>query len=182
MAVGPCQGLSWEHWANIDPDNAAPWLAIAGKAASSGDQQGAELAFAKASTASHYDTYGSIVDFIALSSLPRDFAALEKAAAGADVTLALGINIPTTDIVAKLCSDTAIQEPKRKEQCTVVATDLARSGTSLIDVLVAANLAKRLGLPRDRQVELQKEQRSATRALTAHNPCVIRATALARRR
>jgi len=56
MAAGPCQGLSWEHWANIDPDNAMPWLAIAAKAGNSGDRQRVEEALAKASMASHFDT------------------------------------------------------------------------------------------------------------------------------
>src|SRR5690348_12163304 len=113
MAAGPCQGLSWEHWANIDPDNAVPWLGIATKAASSGDQQGAKEALAKASTASRFDTYGSTVSAIALSALPRDTAPLDKAVAGADVISALGIASPGISMAETLCSDTAIQEPTR---------------------------------------------------------------------
>jgi hypothetical protein len=169
MAVGPCQGLSWEHWANIDSDNAAPWLAVAGKAASAGDQQGAEAALAKASMASHYDTYGGMVNAIALNALPRDSAPLDKAVAGADVTSALGINIPTTDITAKLCSTTAIQDPTRKQQCTSYANDLIDSGTGIFDVLVAMNLARTLGLPKDLQADLEKEMRGL-RTRTALTP------------
>jgi hypothetical protein len=170
IAAGPCQGLSWEHWANIDPDNAVPWLEIAAKAGSSRDQQGVEDALAKASMASRFDTYGSTVSAIALSALPRDIAPLDKAVAGVDVVSALGIAIPAVSIAATLCSDTAVQEPTRRQQCASIANDLADAGTALIDVVVALSLAKRLGFPMDRQAKLQIEQQSASRALITHNP------------
>jgi hypothetical protein len=170
MAVGPCQGLSWEHWANIDPDNAAPWFAVAGKAGSSGDRRGVEDALAKASTASHFDTYAGTVGTIALNALPRDMAPLDKAVAGANVMTGLGVGIPTIDIASTLCSDASIQEPTRRQQCTSLTNHLADDGTSVIDVLVAVTLAKRLGLSKDLVIKLQKEQRSDSMALTAHNP------------
>lgn len=96
MAAGPCEGLSWEHWANIDPHNAAPWLEIAAKADSSGDQQEIEEALAKASKASRIDTYSSTIVALALNALPPDLAPLDKTVAGADVTSALGMATPGT--------------------------------------------------------------------------------------
>jgi len=140
------------------------------KAGNSGDPQGVEDALAKASAASHFDTYASTVGTIALTGLPRDMAPLDKAVAGADVMTGLGVGIPTLDIASKLCSDTAIQEPTRRQQCTSLTNHLADEGTSVFDVLVAVTLARRLGLPKDLLVKLQREQRSESMALTAHNP------------
>jgi hypothetical protein len=170
MAAGPCQGLSWERWANIDPDNAVPWLAIAAKADSSGNQQAVEDALAKAVTASRFDSYGSTVAAIALRALPRDIAPMDKAVAGAEMTSALGMGVLPAHILLTLCSDKAVQEPTRKQQCTSLANDLAAGGTTAFDVAAASNLAKRLGLPTDRQTKLQKEAQNVARASLAHNP------------
>jgi len=171
QASGPCQAVSWEHWANIDPDNAVPWLGIAAKASSSGDQQDVDHALAMASKASRFDEYVSTVSSIALSALPRGIAPLDKAVAGSDVMSSLGSlgAPPTLGITATLCSDTAIQQPLRKRQCTGIANDLADKGATALDVLVAWKLAERLGSA-DQQAKLEMEARNDAAGLTAHNP------------
>lgn len=172
QASGPCQAISWEHWANIDPDNAVPWLGIAAKASSSGDQQGVDHALAMASTASRFDEYASVVSAIALSALPRDISPLGRAVAGGDVFSSLGSlgAPPNMGITETLCSDTAIQQPTRKQQCTGIANDLADKGSTGFDVVVALILTKRLGFSADRQAKLEIEDRNDTAGLTAHNP------------
>lgn len=172
QASGPCQAVSWEHWANIDPDNAVPWLGIAAKASSSGDRQGVDHALAMASMASRFDEYVSTVSTIALSALPRDITPLDKAVAGGDVMSSLGSlgAAPTLGITATVCSDTAIQQPLRKQQCTDIVNDLADKGATAFDVLVAWKLAERLGFSADRQSELEMEARNDAVGLTAHNP------------
>jgi hypothetical protein len=168
---GPCQALSWEHWANIDPDNAVPWLELAAKASSSGDQHGVDHALAMASTASRFDEYASTVSAIALSALPRDMGPLDKAVAVGDVFSSLSsLGAPPLAITETLCSDTAIQQPVRKQQCTGIANESADKGATLFDVLVASKLARRLGFSADRQSMLENEARSDAAALTAHNP------------
>jgi hypothetical protein len=170
-ASGPCQALSWEHWADIDPDNAVPWLGIAAEASSSGDQQSVDHALAKAAMASRFDEYASTVSQIALSALPRDITPLDKAVAGSDVMLNLiAGSPPTMDITATLCGDTAVQQPERRRQCALIANDLADKGSTYRDVVVASILAKRLGFPTARQTELEREARNDTRAFIAHNP------------
>jgi hypothetical protein len=164
---GPCQALSLEHWASIDPDNAVPWLWIAAKASSSGDQQGAERALAKASMASRFDEYTSTVSMIALSALPRDIAPLDKAVAGSDVISSLLFGAPPP---LGICSDTAVQQPLRKQQCIVIANGFAEKGSAAPDAMMAWNLARKLGFPADRLAKLEVEARSDITALTAHDP------------
>jgi hypothetical protein len=170
MAAGPCQALSWEHWANIDPDNAVPWLWIAAKASNSGNQEDAEEALAKASMASRLDEYNSAFTAIALSALPRDISPLDKAVAGVDVISTRPLGIPAADLAVTLCSEMAVQEPTRKQQCTSIASDLADGGSTLFDLAVAGSLAKTLGFPADQQTKLQIERRNAAMNSMAHNP------------
>ena len=164
---GPCQALSLEHWASIDPDNAVPWLWLAAEATSSGDQQGAERALAKASIAPRFDEYTSTVSAIALSALPRGIAPLDKAVAGSDVISSLIFGAPPP---LGICSGTAVQQPLRKQQCTVIASDFADKGSAALDAVVAWNLASGLGFRADRLAKLEMEARNDTTALTAHNP------------
>ena len=164
---GPCQALSLEHWASIDPDNAVPWLWIAAKASSSGDQQGAERALAKASMASRFDEYTNTVSIIALSALPRDLAPLDKAVAASDLISSVLFGAPPPP---SICSDTAVQQPLRKQQCTVIANDFADKGSAALDALVAWKLASALGFPAERLAKLELEARNDTTALTAHDP------------
>lgn len=164
---GPCQALSLEHWASIDPDNAVPWLWIADKASSTGDQQGAERALAKASMASRFDEYTSTVSTIALSALPRDIAPLDKAVAGSDVVSSLLFGAPPP---LRTCSGAAVQQPLRKQQCTVIADDFADKGSGALDAVFAWNLGRGLGFPADRLAKLETEARNDSTALAAHNP------------
>lgn len=168
MAPGPCQGLSWEHWADIDPGNAVPWLWIAAKAERAGDQQRVEEALATAATAARIDAYGTALSATALGALPGDISPLEKAVAGADVISILRIGTPIE--TASLCSETAIQQPLRKKQCSAIARVLAAQGSTLIELSLASFLADRLAFPQDMRSALKTESKNARTALTRSYP------------
>jgi hypothetical protein len=85
MAVGPCRGLSLEHWAQIDPDNAVPWMWIASRADRAGNHVQADEALGRAANASRLDSYVGAMSALALAALPPEVAPLEKAVAGADL-------------------------------------------------------------------------------------------------
>jgi hypothetical protein len=164
MAAGPCEGLSWEHWANIDPDNAIPWLWIAAKAERASDRQGIEEALAKASSAPGIQEYGSSLSALAIAALPGDVSPLEEAVAGAEVTSISPGGAPIA--IMSLCSETAIQQPARKEQCSAIATSLAKQGSTLIDLVLASRLADRLGFPQDMRTALSTEAKNARATIT----------------
>lgn len=168
MAPGPCQGLSWEHWADIDPGNAVPWLWIAAKAEHAGDQQGVEESLAKAASAARIDAYGAALSAPALGALPGDATPLEKAVAGAKVISILRLGTPIETI--SLCSETAIQQPVRKRQCSAIATALAAQGSTLIELSLASFLADRLAFPQDMRTALNTESKNARGALTRSYP------------
>lgn len=165
MASGPCQGLSWEHWADIDPDNGMPWLWIAAKADRAGDQQAVEEALGKAASASRIEAYGSALSTVALGALPGDAAPLEKAVAGADVISVLRVGTPME--IISLCSATAIHVTRRKQECSAIAETLAKQGSNL---MLAAILADQLGFPQEVRRALWLEAKNARAVLIKNYP------------
>lgn len=168
MASGPCQGLSWEQWADIDPDDGMPWLWIAAKADHAGNQQEVEEALAKASTAPRIDGYWSTLSAVALGALPSDSAPLEKAVAGADVTSIPAVGTPFA--IISLCSASAIQQTRRKQECSAIAATLAKQGSMLIDLVMASSLADRLGFPPETRAVLSAEAKRARAAVSKSFP------------
>jgi hypothetical protein len=169
MGSGSCQALSWEGWASLDPDNVLPWLWIATRAEQAQDPQGVESALSKAASASRIESYASTLGALALDSLPGNATPLEEAVAGADVISMMPVGAPLG--VASLCSETAIQQPLRKQQCAAIATILAKPGTSLMDLALASHLADRLGFAQDVRAALVAERKTATAGLAmSHHP------------
>jgi hypothetical protein len=159
MAPGSCEGLSFEHWAAIAPDNAVPWLWIAARANYANNPQGVEQALAKASSAAGIQEYEPALYVQAMGALPGDASSLEKAVAGAEVDSILRGGAPIMS--ASVCSEIAIQQPLRKEQCSAITTALATQGSSVWDLMQASRLADRLGFPEDTRTALRAEAKNA---------------------
>ena len=123
---------------------------------------------AKAATAARIDAYGTALSATALGALPGDITPLEKAVAGADVISILRIGTPIE--TASLCSETAIQQPLRKKQCSAIARVLAAQGSTLIELSQASYLADRLAFPQDMRTALKTESKNARAALTRSYP------------
>jgi hypothetical protein len=166
MASGSCQALSWEHWASIDPDDGMPWLWLAAKAQDAGDLQGVDSALAKAAAAPRMDSYFSALSALALAALPNDSAPLEKAVAGAEVMTTLRVSAPLA--IISMCSASEMQQPRRRQQCSSIATTLASQGSMFMDLALAAGLADRLGFPEDLRAALKAEKRSAGSVLQSY--------------
>ena len=168
LAPGPCQGISWEHWASIDPDNAIPWLWIAARAERAGDQQGVEDALAKASTATGTEAPERALDALAFEALPAGNAPLEEALAGAELISILPGGAPGA--ITSLCSEAAIQQSRRKQQCSAIATVLATQGSTLLDLVLASILADQLGLPQELRTALSAESQDARSTMAGSVP------------
>jgi hypothetical protein len=165
MPAGPCRRLSLEHWAQIDPDNAVPWMWIASRADKSRDPFRTDEAFSQAAKASRLDSYVGAMKALALGALPPKVTPLEKAVAGADLISISGLVTPVA-LVTTLCSEQALQVATRKQQCSSVTNVLATQGTSMMEVAMAAILGKRLGWPEDKWIALRQESDSYRAALS----------------
>jgi hypothetical protein len=168
MSAGPCQGLSWEHWSNIDPDNAMPWLWIAARDLRTNDADGVDQALAKAAAARRLESYAAEINATALAALPGETTPLEKAVAGSD--LASTIRIVTPMAMFLLCSQSATQKPLRRSECSSIATAIAKQGSTQIELRLASVLADRLELPQDLRDALQVESKNAWSIVQTYYP------------
>ena len=157
MTVGPCQGLSVEHWTHIDPDNALPWILIAARARRAQNEAVSNEAMSQAAHASRIDSYSDEMTAAALNAPPRDVSPLEKAVVGAVLTSLYRVATPWE--LPELCSEEALQRAERKDQCSSIAK-LAAEGSTLFDVEAARDLGRRLRWPKDQLAALDEELRS----------------------
>ena len=157
MTVGPCQGLSIDHWAHIDPDNALPWILTAARARRAQNEVVSDEAMSQAAHASRVASYSDEMTAGALNAPPRDASPLEKAVVGAVLTSLFRVSTPWE--LAELCSEEAFQRAERKDQCSSIAR-LAAEGSTFIDVDAAQKLGRRLGWPKDQLAALDEELRS----------------------
>jgi len=155
MTAGPCQGLSVEHWAQIDPDNAIPWMWIASRANQRGDYSVVNDALVHATNAAKTQSYSDVFVSLGLDALPSKFSPLEKATAGADLISVAPMGVPIT--LTSLCSQAATEAPLRKKQCLAFANRLETQGTTILDVAIAQTLSQQLGWPEDRANALRLE-------------------------
>lgn len=165
MGAGPCQGLSLEHWAQIDADNATPWIWMASRAVKAGDDARTDEALDRAANALYLQSYAGAMSAAALDVLPHEVTPLEKAVAGADLVSISRMGIPFA-LFTSLCSEEALHTVRRRSQCSSIAELLADQGSTIIEVSIAAILAQRLGWPEDRWMLLRKESDSDRRALS----------------
>jgi hypothetical protein len=165
LAAGPCQGLSLEHWSRIDPDNAEPWLWIAARADAAGDHMRTDEALRRAAGATRLESYAGVMSAVALGALSPQVTPLEKAVAGADLVSVARYVTPFA-LVTRLCSEQAMQDSARTNQCAAIAKLLADQGSTEIEVAMAWRVGQRVGWPQDQWLALQGEQRSYMRALS----------------
>ncbi len=162
MAAGPCQGLSLEHWARIDPDNALPWIWIAARANRLGNKARTDEALSRAAHASRLKSYLGEMSAVALDALPRNVSPLEKAAAGANLLSISRLGTPFA--LLDVCSEEVLESPTRKDQCSSVAKLMAAQGSTIIEVGLTVDLGRHLGWPADQLTAFEKEFRSYVRA------------------
>ena len=158
MAAGPCQGLSLEHWAQIDPDNAFPWLWIAARAAHAHNDIRTNEALDRAAHASRLASHLDEMVALALDALPPNVSPLEKAAAEGNLASIARLGSPFE--LLNLCSGQALASPVRKGQCSSIAKLLAAEGSTINDVALAEIFGHFLGWPEEQVAMLHREYSS----------------------
>jgi hypothetical protein len=94
-AAGPCGLLGGAQAAQLDPDNAQPWLALAAEAAARQDTDAEHDAMRRAAQASHLSAHTAVLPVLVAQALPAPEASLPR-------TLALGIALGLQDVARLL--------------------------------------------------------------------------------
>jgi hypothetical protein len=170
-ADGACRHLSLQRWARMDPDNAVPWLLLAGKARARHDSAAEADAFSHAATAHKIDSYSDSVFAFAEPELPRDVTPLERSYLAAEVIgVEAAFGFPHYSVASQHCSSDAMQDSTVQQQCDSLAELLVTKGTNLLDLGLGKTIGARAGWPSQRVEKLVQEQHALMWAIMQQTP------------
>jgi hypothetical protein len=150
-----CGLLSPQGWAQRDPDNAAPWLAVAARAQQESNPAAEADAFAHIAKAQKYDPYDSLLAFAELES-PADATSLERRVVENDmIGIEATIPAPIRPTFGR-CAVEAMRDPAVHQQCAALAELFASTGKTLMDLAFATSLGSRLGWAPERLKSLKQ--------------------------
>lgn len=158
--AGACPQISWSGWARLDPDNAAPWLNVAGSDRAKGDSAAEADAFAHAAAAHRYESYNASFFAFAEPELPQDVTPLERTFLS---QMVIGVeaasSTPQYSMASKHCSG-AMQDSRLRQQCSAVAELLLAKGNTFLDLMIGESIGKRVGWPEKRIESLKLDRNS----------------------
>jgi hypothetical protein len=165
-ADSACGRLSLQRWAQMDPDNAAPWLLLAGKARARQDGAAESDAFSHAATAHEIDSYSGSAFAFAEPEFPHDATPLERSYLAIE---AVGVETATGfsqySIALHHCSADAMPDNIVRRQCGSLAELLVTKGSNLLDLGVGTSIGARAGWPTARVNKLMLEQHALMQAI-----------------
>jgi hypothetical protein len=170
-ADSACRQLSLQQWARMDPDNAVPWLLLAGKARTRRDSTAEADAFSHAAAARKIDSYSDSVFAFAEPELPQDVTPLERFFLATEVIgVEAAIRLPQYSVASQHCSSDAMQNSNVRQQCNSLAELLVTKGTNLLDLGIGKTIGARAGWPTKRVNELVQEQHALMQAIMQQTP------------
>jgi hypothetical protein len=156
---GACAQLSIERWAQLESDNAVPWLHLAGDAAGRKDEAALSAALLKASRAKTSDSHGSLTLQMAEHPVARALAAAPRLVYLSQL-LGVYAALPTPPhlAVSQACSVESLADPDRKKLCGDLATMMTERSASLLELSLGTTIGERAGWPVERVRRLRDER------------------------
>lgn len=158
-ASSACQALSPAAWAQLEADNAAAWLAVAGDA-----RVDAELqldALEQAARATRYDTHAAALHALVQAAAPPGIGDLDRVAMGRQVSTARADWLGTEPLRLH-CGAAQLADPERAQWCGRIAELLATRAQALPDLLMAREIGQRTGWTEARLDALRDEADALT--------------------
>jgi hypothetical protein len=166
-----CRSLSPQRWAELDPDNAVPWLLIALKAQFSHDRAAEADAFSHAAKTHKIDSYSDSVLAFAEQELPRDVTPLERTYLDEQV---IGVQAATWSpqyaVTLQHCSSDAMHDSTIRSQCDSMAERMVTNGTNIRDLDIATTIGARAGWSKERVDEVVQKAHALMWAVMAREP------------
>jgi hypothetical protein len=160
-----CNQISLAKWANMDPDNAAPWLEMARAAHSRSDQAAEREAVNHAVQAHTIDFYNDSFLGFASSGMPSETTELQQAAFfQGRIGHVGGDGYAHAFVTSQYCTAAAVGNSSIHQQCEALAELLANHGRNTLDVSAAATIGTRLGWASERVSAMREEVLAMFRA------------------
>lgn len=157
--AGACRLLSRAQWARLDPDNAVPWLELAGEAREHDEPAAEAEAMYRAAQARRSDVHAGLLPRLVERAFGQGGHSLARTLAlAASWSVQAAWSAPPSNQAFRYCSIEAVQDSNRHRVCSALADTLAYRGDSLLDLSVAAAMASLLHWPDEQLQALQNER------------------------
>jgi hypothetical protein len=167
-----CQLLSTEQWTRLDPDNAIPWMTLAGVSRERGDASAEAEAMYRASIASTSNAHWGVLPRVVSQALPADLPTLGKTIAVHDAWAMQGVValplLAGARAASQFCSSEALRDSNRRQTCELLANVLVDKGKTAVDVNIGLSVRERLGWPKERVQAMRDEQQALLDASGQH--------------
>ena len=170
-ADGTCQQISLRRWAQLDPDNAVPWLLLAGQARERQDRAAEADAFSQAALAHKVDSYNYSLYAFSESEMPNDVTPLERFYLSVElVGHESAMQAPQYSIASRHCSADALQDADVRQQCNALAELLVTRGTTMLDLGAGTHIGALAGWSAQRVNALTQKKMALMQALMQETP------------
>lgn len=149
-----CAALKPEQWAQLDPENALPWLYLASLASIRGDAATFDEAMLHAAR-SAYVVARQMPLFDALSGVPPSSEPVRAVMTERQFGAFGMYLLPDYASASTFCDVEAVVEPQRRRVCSDLADVLTEAGTTLRDLLVGIAIGNKVGWPQQRLAALR---------------------------
>ncbi len=166
--AGACAGLSLERWAQLAPDNAAPWLELAAVAQQRGDRAQAIDGMYHAGLARSVNTGWGWLPGIVAGVLPESAIEGGRMQLMLDVTGQQSSMMDLTGVsgIGSFCGAPALADANTHQQCERIAQLMMGRSPNVSERLVGVGLAERLGLPASQMPVSRKEVTAALQSIS----------------
>jgi hypothetical protein len=153
-----CDLVSYGQWAGIEPDNAVPWLYLAGDAQRHGDQSTVEAALYRASKARYSDPHLDQISGLVYSNTAAALSpTFQVELAGTLLSIQGGLPHPNLSVVMHYCGDAGQTIAGHVQTCSDLATMLVERSRAAIDVLIGGRVAEQVSWANPRLAPLRDE-------------------------
>jgi hypothetical protein len=163
--AGPCTLLSAAQWAEIEPDNALPWLLVASSAGN--DSVTRDQAIYRAANARRFE--GHSPNFLAMLQWPdiRDQAPQTRSALADELQgMQTALPMPLYTPFIQFCRDSSVDDATRTNVCSNLSRVLLEDRT-MLGFSTGVKLAELAGWPPDEVKALRQKKTEYQAALTA---------------
>ena len=163
QVAGSCQLVNALQWARLDPENAAPWLAVAQEAKSRKDAAGLDDAMFHVAAATIHDPGWGRAAAQMIEAAPRadEQAVGTWLAALSAINYEMALDLPSFQEATTYCDARALGNANRRDICDKVAAVLVDRSTILLGRSMGIGLAKRLDWPAPRLAAAELERDAA---------------------
>jgi hypothetical protein len=168
---GACQQISLRAWAQMDAENAVPWLLLAGKARKENNTAAEADAYSQAAKAHKFDSYNDSLYAFSEAEMPKEVTPLERLYFATElIGIEAATRTPQYSVASRRCTMEAMQDSNVRQQCNALAELLVTNGRTLLDLGIGTAIGVRTGWSTERVNRLDQEWNALMQAIMQATP------------